>query len=221
MQYEQKKKYYEVGEMIFLKNELKKGKVLSIDPKNMEITVSYFNNNVRETVIKKFWEITKYRQKDEIYFAKVRPDAKIPSKDRENGCYDIWPCFDEEYIEIAPGGIKMIPTGIASCFNPKYRLDLRERGSSGSKGLSKRCGQVDSGYRGEIFFALNNTTNKIIFISKKEFSGDGVTYYPYEKAICQAALEFVPNVNVKEISYEQLKEIPSKRGMGKLGSSGK
>jgi dUTP pyrophosphatase len=45
--------------------------------------------------------------------------------------------------------------------------------------------------------------------------------YPYEKALCQAIVLPVPKMNVKEISAEELKAIPSKRGEGMLGSSGK
>lgn len=164
------------------------------------------------------------KELDEIIFAKIRPDAIIPSKDDENGCYDIYANFEEDFMLIQPQDIVLIPTGIASAFSPKYRLSLRERGSSGSKGLAKRSGEVDSGYRGEIFFALNNTTDRDIIISKlinKVTVYDDRIEYPYSKAICQGALEIVPRVVVKEIPYEELKEIPSKRGVGALGSSGK
>ena len=46
-------------------------------------------------------------------------------------------------------------------------------------------------------------------------------FYPDTKAIAQLVLHEVPIVNIEEISYEELKEIPSERGNGKLGSSGK
>lgn len=164
-----------------------------------------------------------------LLFAKVKPNATIPSKRDEDGCYDIYACFNEDYIEIMPGEIKLIPTGIASAFDSKYRVGVRERGSSGTKGLSFRAGQIDSGYRGEWFIPINNTSNKLIVIAKKEYiernafllESEYITVYPYEKGICQAALEQVPNVNVKEITYDALKRISSERGTGKLGSSGK
>ena len=41
------------------------------------------------------------------------------------------------------------------------------------------------------------------------------------KAIAQAEVCEVPKMDEKEISYEELKNIPSKRGTGALGSSGK
>ena len=54
---------------------------------------------------------------------------------------------------------------------------------------------------------INNITNAI--------------FYPETKAIAQLVLHKVDNLPVKEISYEELKQIPSKRGTGILGSSGK
>lgn len=167
--------------------------------------------------------------KNKILFAKVRPNGVIPSKRDEDGCYDIYSCFEEDYIEIAPGEIKLIPTGIASAFNSKYRVGVRERGSSGTKGLAFRAGQIDSGYRGEWFIPINNTSNKLIVIIKKEYLKENpflsrskyITLYPYEKGICQVALEEVPDVDIEEKSYEELQSIESDRGFGKLGSSGK
>ena len=162
---------------------------------------------------------------DKVLFAKVKPEAKIPSKREEDGCYDIYACFDEEVITIKPHEIVTVPTGIASAFDSKYRFDVqRERGSTGSIGLVPRCGQIDSGYRGEWFLKLQNTTNKNIIISKLHDAKqelDKAIYYPYSKAVCQAALEIVPVIETEEISFEELKEIPSERGDGALGSSGK
>ena len=165
----------------------------------------------------------------QIYFAKVKQNAIIPSKREEDGCYDVYACFDEDYITIPPSSIKLIPTGIASAFSSKYRVGVRERGSSGTKGLAYRAGQIDSGYRDEWFIPINNTTNKLIVVAKPHYLRENpflseckdITVYPYNKAICQVALEEVPQVEVKEISYDVLKNIPSERGTGKLGSSGK
>jgi dUTP pyrophosphatase len=162
---------------------------------------------------------------NELYWAKVKPDAIVPTKRLEDGCYDIYACTDKEEIIIKPHAIATVPTGIASAFSHKYRLDFqRERGSTGSIGLVPRCGQVDSGYRGEIFLKLQNTTNKFIVISKKykeKFEDEFGIIYPMSKAVAQAALEIVPEVDEKEITYDELLAIPSERGTGALGSSGK
>lgn len=183
------------------------------------------------------------REVVKINFAKVRPDAIIPSKRREDMGFDIYACFDEDYIRINPHETKLIPTGIASACDVGYGFLLFERGSTGSKGIARRCGVIDSGYRNEWFVGLTNTTNKVMFISKLDkeeliealvidkdnpidwkLADDEVLnsiVYPYSKAIVQAIVAPVPETEEKELSYDELKKIKSERGMGALGSSNK
>lgn len=165
-----------------------------------------------------------------VKFAKVRPTAIIPTKRIEDAGYDIYANFDEDYIIINPHETKMIPTGIASACDTDYCFILKERGSTGTKGLAQRCGVIDSGYRSEWFVPITNTTNTPIVISSKETSledifGDicpnGVVIYPYNKAIAQCLVVPVPTADVEEYTYDELKAIPSDRGGGALGSSGK
>lgn len=187
----------------------------------------------------------------EIKFAKVHSNAIIPSKRDEDMGFDIYACFDEDYIVINPHETKLIPTGIASACNPKYGFLVFERGSTGSKGIARRCGVIDSGYRNEWFIGLTNTTDKTLYISKiskeeiidkiynsneigkswdclfgsiasiKDNLEKNIFVYPYSKAIAQALVIPVPKVKADEISYDELKEIKSERGMGALGSSNK
>lgn len=161
-----------------------------------------------------------------IFWAKTREDATIPTRRDEDGWYDVYVLLpDGAPVEIEPNEIKMLPTGIASAFDKKYRLDFQnERGSTGSLGITVRSGKIDSGYRGEIFLNVHNLSNKTLILSDntdKVIERDNAIYYPISKAICQASLEYVPKNKTKEIPYEQLVEIPSERGFGKLGSSGK
>ncbi len=171
-----------------------------------------------------------------IKFAKLHHTAKIPTKRLEDAGYDIYARFDEDYMVIPPGETRMIPTSIASACDENYCFILKERGSTGSKGIAQRCGVIDSGYRNEWFVPLTNTTDKYLFISKlsesdtyKRYWGDIIWgdimqksfYYPYSKAIAQALVIPVPRVEVEEVSYEELKMIESDRGMGALGSSNK
>ena len=192
---------------------------------------------------------------NDLVFAKVKPDAIIPTKDNENAGYDIYACFDEDYMIIPGHKTGLIPTGIAAAVSDKYYLQVHERGSTGSKGMKYGAGVIDSSYRGEIFVCINNVNLNDIVISKLDkkglfdkygetddftgerfirygkdefdliFEEDNLYYkpiiYPYSKAIAQLVVHEVPVMNVKEISYEELKEIPSKRGVGALGSSGK
>ena len=181
-----------------------------------------------------------------VKFAKIKNGAIIPSKRDEDMGFDIYACFEEDYIEIKPHETKLIPTGIASACSSDYGFLVFERGSTGSKGIARRCGVIDSGFRGEWFIGLTNTTTKSIFISKiskeelinramstgsevmdkifgsltKSYMED-VLVYPYSKAIAQALVIPVPNTTAYEVSYEELQSIKSERGSGALGSSNK
>ena len=164
---------------------------------------------------------------DELYFAKVKPDAIIPSKRDEDAAYDIYACFDEDYLVIPPHKTVLIPTGIATVFSSKWVALLRERGSNGSKGLAQRAGVIDSGYRGEWFVPLTNTNRVPIVIVKKGvelpliYENSHAILYPYEKGIAQLLMVEVPKLRTKEITYEELLQFNSERGTGALGSSGK
>ncbi|MDD4412591.1 MAG: dUTP pyrophosphatase [Patescibacteria group bacterium] len=161
--------------------------------------------------------------KNKLYFAKARPEAKIPSKRLEDAGYDIYACFDEAFLIIEPHQTKLIPTGLHSAFSLDYVMVLKERGSTGSKGIGQRAGIIDSGYRGEILVPLTNTGIKPLVIAKNiaDFSADKYLVYPYEKAIAQALIIVVPKLEIEEINLEDLQQISSERGEGKLGDSGK
>lgn len=188
-----------------------------------------------------------------IKFAKVRPDAIIPTKREEDAGFDVYANFEKDYMIIFPHETIMIPTGIAGACDSSYCFIAKERGSTGTKGLAQRCGVIDSGYRNEIFIPITNTGKTAVFILKdgvtlKDAALDYITnhpnrpsntpprtssfwdrfidekeflVYPYEKAIAQLLVVPVPSVAVEEITYDELKTIPSERGTGCLGSSGK
>lgn len=157
-----------------------------------------------------------------IKFAKVRQSAIIPSKNEEDAGYDCYANFEEDFIVINPLETKLIPLGIASAVSSDYYFQIQERGSTGSKGIKYGAGVIDSGYRGEWLIPITNTNTKAIIITKDEdFKDDNFIIYPYSKAICQAILLPVPKTEIEEVSYSELSQIPSIRGTGKLGSSGK
>lgn len=164
---------------------------------------------------------------NELYFAKLDPKAVIPSKREEDACYDIYPCFEDVTWTIPPHTTEMIPTGIACAVSKKYCIIVQERGSTGSKGIKKSAGVIDSGYRGEIFIAVTNTNDRDVIITdiKEEdmtlIYGEKPIVYPKSKAIAQLQIVEVPKMDVKVVSYEELCSIESERGTGKLGSSKK
>ena len=196
-------------------------------------------------------------KENDLYFAKVNPNAIIPTKEKENAGYDIYACFNKDFLVIPPHSTKLIPTGIASAISDKYYLGVAERGSTGKIGMKYSAGVIDSGYRGEIFIGLSNINDVPIVISKltreeleenygkigygetiymteeeyedliyledyEEYDNLTCIIYPYSKAIAQLIVHEVHNEVVsKEISYEELQSVPSKRGTGSLGSSGK
>ena len=161
-----------------------------------------------------------------VKFAKVRPDAKIPTKRVEDAAFDLYACFNEDWISIEPHTSKLIPTGIASAFDPEWAIVFRERGSTGIKNMKVNAGVIDSGYRGEYFVSIYNGNDAPLYIAKY-LNGEqapepkNAIVYPYSKAIAQALVIPVPEVCVEEISYNELQEIPSERGSGCLGSSNK
>jgi dUTP pyrophosphatase len=158
---------------------------------------------------------------------KLREEAKIPSKREEDAAYDFYGCFDEHFKLLMPGELTMIPTGLSSEIPKDWVLYLAERGSTGSKGIAKRCGIIDSGFRGEIFVVINNTSNKpVVFANHEgpelgvfleENNLDDVTIYPQSKGIAQGMLFYCPHVEVEEVT--EMSE--SERGEGALGSSNK
>ncbi|PHV72071.1 dUTP pyrophosphatase [Sporanaerobium hydrogeniformans] len=167
--------------------------------------------------------------KQMIYFSKLKENAIIPSKRDEDGAFDIYACFEEEYLVLEPHTTVMVPTGIASAFSSDYVAILKERGSTGTKGIGQRSGVIDSGYRGEWLMPITNHNEVPLIIMKKEsvlpqsLSEDlrKAIIYPYEKALSQCIMVEVPKLQINEIPYEELVQFQSQRGTGRLGSSGK
>lgn len=163
-----------------------------------------------------------------LYWAKVKPDAIIPRKRDEDAGYDLYPCFEEDYIEILPGETRMIPLGVASAFDPGWVMFLKERGSTGTKGMGQRAGVIDSGYRGEYIAPITNENHRPLRIIKaaacstmSEQEKEQYILYPYEKAVCQGVLLQLAGTASEEIALEDLLKISSERQDGRLGSSGK
>jgi dUTP pyrophosphatase len=228
------KRYYKIGETLWIKPLKVKGQVTGLDVQNLQAQVAYSYDGFAAIATFPFTEVDKLRaagnesyisvKKDTVLFAKVRPDAIVPSKRAEDAGYDIYANFPQQDITLKKGVPTLIPTGIASSMLPKYYFNVKhERGSTGKIGMSVLSGVVDSGYRNEWFVNIV-ATNKDIVISKNTTEVvelEKAIYYPYNKAIAQATLELVPDVNIKVIDFESLSKIRSERGKGKLGSSGK
>jgi dUTP pyrophosphatase len=161
-----------------------------------------------------------------IKFAKIHPNAQIPTKRVEDSGLDIYACFDEDWIEIPAHTNKLIPTGIASAFDSNWGVILRERGSTGVVNMKVSAGVIDSGFRNQWFVCLYNGNDKPIYIAKylngeQSPENKDAIIYPYSKAIAQALIVPVPLTEINEIEYDELITIQSERGLGMLGSSNK
>jgi dUTP pyrophosphatase len=245
------KRFYKVGEMVWVIGEKKEGKVKTINRENHEVTVTVKEGkDIKETTLK-LWEIDKlkYSAKEKllskknktkakdnhlptVFFAKVKPDAIIPSKRNEDAGYDIYACVEatdvdgKQIHEIYCPALKttLVPTGIAMALPKTHYFNCKhERGSTGKISMSVLSGVVDSGYRGEVFIAITPLHKDVLITSEVSETevGENVILYPYSKAICQATIELVPQVHIEEISFEDLQKIKSERGATKLGQSGK
>ena len=110
-------------------------------------------------------------------------------------------------INIKPGKIAIIPTGIAIAIPMNYEIQIRPRsGLAAKKGISvlNTPGTIDSDYRGEIKIILINLSKKSFVVK----SGDRVA---------QMILSPVAKGKLKEI-----KILPrTMRGKGGFGSTGK
>lgn len=159
----------------------------------------------------------------DLFWAKVKPEAIIPQKRREDAGYDLYACFEDDYLQIDPGKTVLVPLGIATAFDPEWVMILKERSSTAKLGLSLRAGVIDSGYRGEYLAAISNISDTPVRIVKESQKQEipGIVNYPYEKAICQGVLLQMPDVQSREVSYEELMNMKSQRGTGLMGSSGK
>lgn len=172
-----------------------------------------------------------FKNEKDVYFAKVKENAKIFTKEKENAGYDIYACFDEDYILLKPLETKLIPTGIAWASSPSFYLQIEERSSTGTKAIKKSAGVVDSGYRGEIKIVIVNCSNRDLIFSNLNEEDLKLKYpslvkedtliYSTNKAIAQGVIHRVEEMNEKEISYEELLKIESKRGDKGWGSSNK
>lgn len=174
-----------------------------------------------------------------IKFAKVKETAIIPTKRDEDAGYDLYACLEskrDKFIIINPHKTRMVPLGVASVFDEHFVATLKERGSTGSKGLANRCGVIDSGFRGEWNCVITNThddTSIVIYDDKainldsakdriSELSTvDNYIYIPTSKAITQVVFTVLATDKAEEIDYESLLNYDSERGSGMLGSSNK
>ena len=148
-------------------------------------------------------------------------------KREEDAGYDVYALFekDETFKIINPHETVIFRTGIKTSFPSDYYIKLEERSSTGTLGLSQRAGVIDSGYRGEWMIPITNMNNIPVIVSrlpKEKIDYDGeFIYYSYNRALAQAVIHKAEHKDFMIVNDKTINSIPSERGTGKLGSSGK
>ena len=142
-----------------------------------------------------------------IRVKKVHPNAKIPTYGSvEAAGADLYACLDTA-VEIQPGEVFWVPTGIALEVPKGCAGLIYARSSLGAKrGLApaNKVGVVDSDYRGEVKVVLLNHSNQPQMLE------------PGERV---AQLIITP---VLTPAYEEVEELSdTSRGAGGFGSTGK
>src|SRR5690606_14169728 len=119
---------FRVNDLVWIPSQKQKGKIKAITRTvppvyKVEVIVNFDKETGERTT--KLIEVkgedlkpyrkqrTRTRRKFKNIWAKVHPDAKIPTKRREDAGYDIYACFDEDELILKKLQPNFVPTGIA------------------------------------------------------------------------------------------------------------
>jgi len=97
---------------------------------------------------------------------KLREDAIIPTKNKNDAGYDLYAVWDSPIVIHKPSQIIMFPTGIKMRFPHTHVALVKERGSTGIRNMQVRAGVVEGNFTGEYNVLLNNGNDflKIIYV---------------------------------------------------------
>ena len=147
------------------------------------------------------------RQNVEVLFAKLDPDASIPTQGSKSAAG--WDLRALEDTVVKKGKSSKIRTGLAVAIPEGWEGQIRSRSSLGAKGMimPNGVGTIDSDYRGELMvLATWIGEGEKIELSKGE-------------RIAQMLIAPVPLTTYREVSFEELST--TDRGEGGFGSSGR
>ncbi|GIN67118.1 hypothetical protein J41TS2_25390 [Bacillus sonorensis] len=243
-----KKRFYKVGEIVWVIGEKTEGKIVSINLDDLEVKVEIqLDKDTTKEKTLKMWDIDKlkYKAKEKLlqskrknnkkvtYFASVNGGV-IPTKTKENGGRDCYARLEpiirdgkEIYeLHIPRLTLAKIPLGFASYLNLEDVLSLKHECSSiGSTGMINVSGLIDATYQGEVVLQVVPLVSDVVISSEVDelfFDEKTNTHFvPYSKAIAQAVVLRQSDAEDEHISYEDLLKKPSTRGKGGWGSTGK
>lgn len=242
------KRFYSKNEIVWVIPLKKEGKVVSINKDTLKVVVSVKDRHGEPTEhTLDLWQIDKlkYSAKEKLlkekqdkkakysYFAPVNGGV-IPTKDEENAGRDAYARLEpveregKQVYEMFLPKMKLskIPLGFASYLQKEDLLSLKwERSSVGELGILVMSGLIDSTYQGEVILQVIPLLHNVLItseVNEVEYHEESDTVlYPYSKAIAQAVVLKQSDAKDVHISYEELLSMPSKRGTGGWGSSGK
>lgn len=143
-----------------------------------------------------------------ISIFKFQDSATLPNRQTEGSVgYDLAACIPEgKDIEILPGEVQLISTGIGIEIPHGYEVQIRPRSGLSSKNkllIINSPGTIDPDYRGEIFVPMMNLGKASFFVT-------------HGMRIAQIIL-----AKVESIEWEIAQTISeTERGSGGFGSSG-
>ena len=142
----------------------------------------------------------------EILIKKLSKEVILPKyeTDGSSGLY-LAACI-EKNIEIKPGKVEIIPTGLAVAIPKNFEIQIRPRSGLAAKNqisVLNAPGTIDADYRGELKVILINLGDKNFVV---------------EKGLRIAQMVLCPIIKAKLKEVEKLED--TKRGSGGFGSTG-
>jgi len=140
----------------------------------------------------------------------TRRNAKLPHRAHTTDAgMDLFYCPENDTsIHIPPGASVVLPTGLKMGVPAGHMLEIKNKsGIASKKQLLVGACVVDSGYDGEIFVNLHNTSQETRTIETGQ-------------KIAQAVLVPVVTPTLIEIGEDKVYDSDTSRGSGALGSTG-
>ena|SRR5882724_4695032 len=136
--------------------------------------------------------------------ARLRAEAQLPRYAHTGPFGDLAADLHAaEVAELAPGDVKLVPTGLAFEFPAGYGALVEDRSGLAVKGITTLAGVIDPGYRGELKVVITNVGQQTLTIAV----GDRI-----------AQLRIVQRIEAEYVEAASVAEAP--RGAGGFGSTG-
>jgi|ERR1019366_5426429 dUTP pyrophosphatase len=130
----------------------------------------------------------------QVRVAKLHPEAVLPRYAHRGPFGDLAADVSAgEPMDLAPGDIKAVRTGLAFEFPPEFGALVEDRSGLALKGICTLAGVIDTGYRGELKVVLINLGKELFKIK----TGDRIAQL---RIIHRVEAEFaeVPSVSPTE-----------------------